>query len=537
MSTLSGALEKALAAGRLSLAEFPAIKLDVPPSPSLGDFSSDLPLALARVTRQTPLEIAEALTAHMDVPSALIERVEIAGSGFLNFYLKPGWLQEVVREARAQGQEFGRSTDLGNGEAVLIEFVSAHPTGPLTVTHGRGAALGDVVANLLEWSGYRVSREFYVNDAGSQMDRFGRSLEARYLQAAGQSEAQVPVDGYPDPYVIELAKNIQPNLPAENRRATLARLGRDAVVANQRETLDRFGVRFDQWYYEHDLQEGGKLAETLDLLRANGHAEEIDGALWLRTTRLGDTEDRPLLRSNGRPTYLAGDLAYHRDKFARGFTRLIDVWGAEHVGYIPRTRAGIQALGADADALEILIFQPVTLRIDGMLVEGSAAIGNNILLNEVIDAVGADTARFFYLSRSTGSALEFDLDLARRQSDENPAHLVRSTAARLRTQVEEARAAGTLPGADADLSGLSEPEELALIRQLSEFPDEVRAAAREREPARLVRLAREIAAAVPPFEKEYRVHGVGPSPAQAAVLEAAAVVLENTLAILGISPA
>jgi arginyl-tRNA synthetase len=534
-AALARAVEAARQSGELATEEAAAIEVDVPPTPELGDFTSGVAVTLARQSQLSPARAAELLAARLELPAGLLERVEVARSGFLNFYLKPDWLYAAVRAAREQRERFGRSEEPGRGSSAQVEFVSANPTGPLTVTHGRGAALGDALANLLEWSGYRVAREFYVNDASGLMERFGRSLEARYLQAVGQAEARVPLDGYQDAYLIDLAEAIRgeageeyASLPPEERLAAVVRCGRDLVTRRQRETLAAFGVRFDEWYSERGLHESGKVDEVLGRLRDAGLAYEREGALWLGSTRFGDEQDRPLRRSNGRVTYLAGDLAYHLDKFRRGFDRVIDVWGAEHQGYVGRTRAGMEALGCRRDALEIVIFAPVTPKVDGMVVEAPGQQGNNLTLEEVLADIGPDMARFFYLMRPAGTALDLDLDLARKETEENPLRQVWSACAR-------AAAAGGSPAPDeTDLSILDHPAETALARRLSDFPDEVRAAARELDPHRLTRYAGETAAAFAAFSRDCPPGDGARGTARVALADAAAVVLRNTLAVLGI---
>jgi arginyl-tRNA synthetase len=513
------------------------VRLDVPPSAEIGDFSSDVALELAAGTGLAPAQVAAVVAARLAPPPAPIARVDVTPSGLLNVRLTAGWAEEVIREARALGDAFGRSEEPGGGLPLHVEFVSAEPTGPLTVLHGRGAALGDAVANLMEWNGYRVSREFYVNDAGSQAERFGRSLAARYLQLRGDTSARVPVDGYVDDDVEQTAARISTehgdelrSLSPDERAAACRRLGRDAMVERQRATLQAMGVRFDRWFAESDLIESGKVAETVALLQERGHAYEAEDATWLRSSAFGDEQDRPLLRSNGRPTYMAADLAYHLDKVRRGFARLIDVWGPDHAGYVERTRAGIGALGCDNDALSILIFQPVTLKLDGSLIEAGAYSGNNILLGEVIDEVGADNARFLYLLRPLGAPLEFDLDLARQASGENPLVRIRTVQARI------AELAGAGPGTGepeaVDLSSLH-PAGRALVRKIVDFPDEVRAAGRELEPHRLVRYTSELAVLFEEFDRSESWEGGCAGP-RAAVVEAAGVALRNALSVLGI---
>ena len=543
-AALGRALEDLRGSGAVETTEVPAIQLDVPPAPELGDFSSDVAVALARQARKSPADVAALLVGRLDAPAGLIDRVDVSGSGFLNFHLGPKWLHDAVRQARARGADFGKSEEVGEGQSVLVEFVSAYPTGPLSVTHGRGGALGDALANALEWNGYRVVREFYVNDAGSQMERFGKSLEACYLQTLGRPGVAPPVDGYHGQYIVDLAKSIRDKvgdeyaeLPAEERLRVLTERGRAAVLEQQRATLARFGVRFDEWRSEKALHESGKLQEVLERLRESGHTYETDGALWLRSTSLGDTEDRPLRRGNGQPTYLSGDLTYHQEKFARGFDCVVNIWGADHEDYIGRTRAGLQALGRDPGALEVLLFQPVAVKIDEMSIEGAALTGNNLGLDEVIEEVGADSARFFYLTRSPGSPLTLDLDLARSASAENPAQYVRLV--RDRTAEAVRAAAGSLPAAEVDLAPLVHPSERALMRKLAELPDEIRATVRDRDPSRLTRYTHALASALDVFYLDAPLAGGGAETdaARLALLQAGEGALSNALRVMGIGAA
>lgn len=546
LAALSAALRGAAGAGKLDDAPAPRIQLQVPPGPGMGDYVTDVAIELARASRRSPAEVAEALASHLEVSPDLVEQVRVTPSGWLNFHLKPGRVHDSLRAALERDEEYGREEDLGAGSAVNLEFVSADPTAPLTVAHGRGAALGDAIARILEWSGFRVTREYYLNDSGSQMERLARSLDARYRQALGRSDAPFPADGFPGEYVVELAERIKERvgedylgLPPEQRLEVLGRQGRDAMVAQQRRTLSRFGVRFDEWCSEKDLHESGKLAALVGTLRESGRVYENDGALWLRGTEFGDSQDRPLLRSNGRPTYIAADLAYHLDKFRRGYDRVLDIWGPEHAPYVERTVAGMQALGYPPGSVQILIFQPVQVRIDGMSVDGITS-GHALELDEILDRVGRDTARVFYLSRPATSPLEFDLDLAAREDAENPAWRVRSACNLAWTTVDRARSAGLLPGVEVDLTPLDQPAEQALMRKLADFPDEVRAAAREREPHRLLRYLLDTAAAFDTFARSVSLDpetSPALTPPRLDLVHAAAIVLRNASEILGLTVA
>jgi arginyl-tRNA synthetase len=547
--TITAALRAATAAGELSLQELPPVTLEVPPDTQFGDYASNVALTLARQVRMAPREVAQRIAAHIapgdgGTGAELIERVEVAGAGFLNFYLRPDWLHAILREIHDRGEAYGRS-DLGLSEAVQVEYVSANPTGPLSVPHGRGGAVGDVLASLLDWAGYRVSRECYVNDAGGQMERFGRSVEARYLQLLGRDVA-VPEDGYHGDYVRELAERIREregdrlaDLPEAERLERFTQLGRDEMLAEQKATLERFGIHFDVWYLESDLHRAGKVDEVIRLLTERGHTYEADGALWLRSTAFGDDKDRPLLRSNGKPTYIAPDLAYHLDKFRRGFTRVIDVWGPDHHGYIARTKAGIQALGYRADQLDILIFQHVRLYLNGEMRVGSKRAGDIIPLDDVMEEVGTDAARFFYLMRTANSPLDFDLDLAKREAPENPVYYVQYAHARVCSILREAaeRKVPIPDAATADLSVLTHPAELAMIRKLADFPDEVQGAAAAREPHRMTRYAQDLASTFHAFYRDCWVLGQEPAvtAGRLVIVGACRIVLRNVLTILGVS--
>lgn len=526
---LGAALERARAAGEVEAGPVRTAPLDVPPTPELGAFSSDLAVSVAKLAQQPAATVAGAIIRHLPTPAGILERVEASPSGILNLHLRADWLRDVLAEIQEQGAEYGRETGMGEGHSVLIEFVSAYPTGPLTVSHGRGAALGDALANVLEWSGFRVARETYVNDAGGHMDRFARSLESRYLQAWGQ-HAPLPLDGYSSEYLVELARELRHKiqdsllaLPQPERVERLLREGVEAVLEKQRATLSRLGIRFDAWYSESDLHQQGRIEAVVQRLRESGDIYDLDGAVWLRSTAHGDEQDRPLIRSNGRPSYLAGDLAYHLDKRERGYELLIDIWNAEHEGYARRTRAGLHALGIEASALEILIFQGVALKLQGSILEAGAIGGNTVLLEDVIEEVGAEVARFFYLRRPAGSPLEFDLDLARLQTAENPFFAVRETVRR----TGEIGAAGSLEGTES-------PAEVALLHKLAALPDEIRAAARERDPYRLTRYAQETAAAYAALEQEGAA-GETPTGNRRVLAQATHTVLSNTLTVLGAS--
>jgi arginyl-tRNA synthetase len=520
-AALLDAVDRLRASGDLPSAPPPDIRLTVPPQNGLGDFTTDLALSLARQSRRSPNEVAEAVVKGLNAPKGLVERVEVGSSGFISFHLPSNWREDAVQEALRQGDAYGRRDDLGAGRRTLVEFVSANPTGPLTVEHGRGAAIGDSLARLLEWSGHDVTREFYINDAGSQLQRFAVALEAWVMRSFGQStDGRIP-DGFQGEYIEKLATQLASQDPSlaqmasAERQARLAGVGREASLGRQKQTLERFNVRFDEWRSEQALHDGGRLSETVAALRDSGHTYETDGALWLHTSRFGDSEDRPLLRSNGRPTYLAADLAYHLEKLERGYQRLIDVWGPEHAGYVQRTRAGLAALGKDPAALEILIFENVGLRIDGLTFDPAARKNDPVSLDEVLDRLGTASARFHYLSQPLNQPLDLDLDIARRSEPSNPAWRL----------TEAARLAREQQGSAKDSAGEAGA---TLLQRVADFPDEVSSAARARDPHRLAAFAVETADA-------FLAVSNGGGSADAALAQATGIVLNNVMSILGMA--
>jgi len=533
---LAEALRSVREAGEVSVETAPPIRLDVPPSAALGDFSSDLALAVSRVSGRPAVRIAEALAASLRSDLGLVERVDVSSAGFLNLHLKPGWLEEVLREARTRRGEFGRS-DVGAGKRVQVEFVSAYPTAPLNVLHGRGAAIGDALSNVLAWSGWSVTREFYVNDAGSRFERFARSVEAEYLTQCGRENARPPADGFRGEYLTELVQEIRArvgdqylDVPAAERQRALSTLGRDAMLDRQRATLAELGVRLDEWRLESELLASGRLDEAVRRMSEKGLVYEADGALWLRSTSLGDEMDRPLRRGNGETTYLAGDLAYHLDKFERGFERVIDIWGPDHQTYVRRTLIGIEGLGYSPRDVDFLVLSPVAVKIDGGRVDSTAVGGNNLLLAEVIAEVGRDAARFFYLLPAVGATLELDLDRARREPESSPAQRVRSTYNEALRLVSEGGAAGRLPSSEAVVTLPAGEREGRLARRLADFPDEVRLAGQELDPGRIARYAVEITDSLNPVLAAASAEL--PTTEALALIDAATVVLGNALEIL-----
>ncbi len=521
-----------------------AVAIEIPRVAEHGDFSTNAALQLARPLGRKPREVAGELVGAIRAADdrGWFRDLSVAGPGFINVVLSDGAWREVLAAALGKGGLFG-SSDAGGGRRVLLEFVSANPTGPLHVGHGRGAAVGDALARLLAFTGHDVATEYYVNDVGNQMDNLGRSLFARYLQQCGR-DAALPEDGYRGEYLADLAREYRREVGDRFAGATEAealpvfrQVACDRILDGIREDLDRFNVRFDRWFREESLHAAGSVAGAVADLRARGQLYEADGAVYFRSESHGDEKDRVLVRSDGRTTYFAADVAYHRDKCRRSFDRMIDIWGADHHGYAPRLSAALQGLGEDAGRLEILLVQFVTLIREGKAVQMSTRSGEFTTLREVLDEVGVDAARFFYLLRSFHSHLDFDLTLAKTQSSENPVFYIQYVHARICSIFREAAERGTTVAARPSLSALTLPEEVGLMKQVARFPDVVSEAARLREPHRipfyLLDLAREFHA----FYHNHRFLGEAPERTQARLALARAVrgVVATGLSLIGVS--
>ena len=541
------ALQAAQQAGELPPGEIPAFEVEIPRSEQFGDYSSNLAMVLARQVRRNPREVADILLVHLpEEARQWVERAEIAGAGFINFYLKPSWTGEVVRHILQQGEHYGKAT-LGAGKRVLIEFVSANPTGPLTLGHGRNAVVGDTLARLFQALGYQVEREFYINDGQSstQIRNFALSVLTRYRQLRGEA-VEMPEDAYHGDYVIEIAKWIRQQYgdtadqgePSEVLKR-FEQWATSQVLQEQQRDLSDFRIQFDRWFSEQSLYDTGAVERTLQRLREMGYAYESEGALWLRSTAFGDEKDRVLVRANGMPTYLASDIAYHMDKYERGYDLLINLWGADHHGYVARMKAAVAALGYNPDQLVILIYQLVNLFRGTEPVRMSKRTGELITLREVIDEIGVDALRFFYLLRSHDSALDIDLELAKEQSEKNPVFYVQYAHARIcsieRVAAEQGVPFPTLE--ETDLSLLTHPEEVALVKRLAEFPEEVRFAGLQYAPHRLTAYALDVARAFHRFYTECRVlsDDLHLTKARLLLIRAARIVLHNTLALMGVS--
>ena len=522
----------------------PPFEVEPPRDQRHGDYAANAALVLAGVLGRPPREIATAIRQHLPVPSDDLRAVEIAGPGFLNLHLAPAFIHRWLRRVHHEDPAFGR-TDAGRGRRVLVEYVSANPTGPLHVGTGRNGAVGETIARLLDALGYAVAREYYVNDYGAQVDTLARSVEARYLEALGRP-AVFPEDGYQGDYVQDIARRIidehGPRLaerPSDERLPVIRDTALRLMLEQIRGTLEAFGITFDRWFSERTLYESGAVERCLDDLRRRGVVHEEDGALWFRSTQFGDDKDRVIVRRDGRPTYFAADIPYHLDKYARGFEHLIDVWGVDHIGDIARVRGGLQALGRDPETFEVIIYQHVRLRNEGEAVRMSKRRGEFVTLGELLDAVGRDAARFFFTMTSPSVPMDFDLALATRQTAENPVYYVQYAHARISSILREAERLG-VPRPDAgttDLSPLGTPEEWSLAKRIVALPDVVFAAGMRREPQRLCAYARELAEAFHVFYGQCRVltEDAALTAARVVLVDAARRVLRNTLDLIGVA--
>jgi arginyl-tRNA synthetase len=517
------------------------VQLERPKDPAHGDVATNLALVLAKTLKAKPRDVAGKLVAALELPAGFVRKVEIAGPGFINFFLAGEQVVAVLPAIVTAGADYGKS-DVGRGAKVNVEFVSANPTGPLHVGHGRGAALGDGIAALLEWTGWAVTREFYVNDAGTQIDKLALSLWARVQQLAGRP-AEIPEGGYQGEYVKELAEGIVAKegrqfaaLPEDEGLRRCRAIGVLSQRAEQDEDLREFRVRFDVVFNESELYRQGLIEQALAELAKGGHTFEAEEALWLRTTAFGDDKDRVLRKRDGTFTYLVPDIAYHRNKHERGFRRAIDVWGADHHGYVPRMRAALRALGYADDFLHVEIVQLVRVMRGGEEVRFSKRSGDFVSLRDLFEETGVDAARFFFLMRRGDSQFVFDVDLAKSQTEENPVFYVQMAHARMTGIFRvAARAPETVTPQGVDLAVLDQPEELDLIKELAEFPAIVAGAAAALEPHRITGYLEGLARIVHAWYHKYRVLGEPQEAARLVLARAVRQVLANGLTLLGIN--
>ena len=519
----------------------PEILVERPQNPEHGDYASPVALKLARAARMNPLTIAQSLASLIQLPEG-IEKIAVAPPGFINFSLRSDWLTQQVEEILAAGEEYG-NLDLGRGAQVQVEFVSVNPTGPLHVGHGRGAILGSTLANVLGAVGYKVAKEYYINDAGGQIDAFYRSLYARYQQALDIA-AEMPSEGYFGQYMIELAKEIVAQqgdrfltMPATEAMTELGRIGMEKIIQSIKSDLELLGVTFDVWFSEESLYQEGQYQQVMSLLEEKGYTGEKEGAVWFVSTTLGEDKDNVLVRSDGSPTYFASDIAYHYNKFLeRGFDRVINIWGADHQGHVSRVKAAVGALGIDPDRLQIIISQMVTLRRGEEMIRASKRTGELVTLRELVEEVGADACRFFFLSRSADSQMDFDLELAKKQSADNPVYYVQYAHARIASILRLAQERG-IDCRRGDTSLLTSEPELALIRRMLQLPEVMEMVATTLEPHHLSYYATEMATTFHNFYEKCRVVSDDEALtwARLKLVEAAKVVLAKTLRLMGMT--
>ena len=541
---LAGAIKKAaltaIEKGTVKGGELPEVLLEVPPQKEFGDFASNFAMQSARSLKCNPRIVAQAVIDNLDC--AYVDRAEIAGPGFINFYLKDNWLSDMFANIVKAGENYGNLT-APTKEKIQLEYVSANPTGPLHVGHGRGAAVGSSLANLMKAAGYDVTREYYINDAGNQINNLAASVNARYLEAYG-IDVEFPENGYHGHDIIETAERIKRiygdkflHMDEDKRIEEFRTIALKEKLAALKEDLEAFNVTYDVWFSEQTLHDGNKIKEACDLLTERGYMYEKDGALWLKATEHGDDKDRVVIRDNGVPTYFAADIAYHRNKFERGFDRVINLWGADHHGYIARMKAAVGALGYNPDQLEVLILQMVSLYRNGELVKMSKRTGQSVTLNELIEEVGTDAARFFFVMRSIDSQLDFDLTLATEKSNENPVYYIQYAHARICSIFRQLKEAGIEEAADADYTLLTDPTETELIKKLGEYPELIASAAKERAVHRVAHYVHELAGLFHSFYNQCRILGVDPELQQARIklVKATQHVLRHALNILGVS--
>ncbi len=541
---VASAIERAREQGAIQLESMPEILVERPGNPEHGDFATSLPLRLARATRINPLRLAETLVEFVPAVEE-VEKVEAAHPGFINFHLNDAWIQKQVEAVREAGAEYG-NVPAGQGRPVMVEFVSVNPTGPVHVGHTRGAVLGSALANTLDAAGYSVTREYYVNDAGTQMEAFYRSIYARYREALGR-EADFPSNGYAGDYITDLGREIAETegsrfLDMEDSQAVreIGDIGREKMVALIREDLEEIGVSFDNWFSERSLYGNHEYEQAMDLLRHKSYISERDNALWFNSTMLGDDKDNVVVRSSGEPTYFASDIAYHYNKFVkREFERVIDIWGADHQGHVPRMKAAVEALGIEPDSLTVLISQIVTLKRGSEVVRASKRTGDFITLRELADEVGSDACRYFFLARSPSTQMEFDLELAKKESSENPVYYIQYAHARNFSILNLARSRN-IDWSQGDVSLLNDPNELNLIRTMVRLPELVDQMARTLEPHHLPHYAMELATAFHWFYENCRVISANAEDnditlARLKLVESAQIVFRRSLELMGMN--
>jgi arginyl-tRNA synthetase len=523
--------------------ELPPIVLEQPKDKTHGDYATNIAMQLARIAKKPPRTIAEEILANFDQSQASIKKMDIAGPGFINFFMDNQYLTDLIPTILKAGDSYGE-TQTGNNHKIQVEFVSANPTGDLHLGHARGAAVGDSLSNVLAKAGYDVQREYYINDAGNQITNLALSLEARYMQALGR-EWDMPEDGYHGKDIVELGQKLANDdgdkweqHAVEERRQFFRDYGLKYELKKLENDLEQFRVTFDHWFSETSLYTEGKIEPALETLREKGYIYDEEGATWFRTTDFGDDKDRVLVKQDGSYTYLTPDIAYHKNKLERGFQSLINIWGADHHGYIPRMKAAIQALGYEADTLKVEIIQMVNLFQNGEKVKMSKRTGKAVTLRELMEEVGIDAMRYFFVMRSSDSHLDFDMDIARSQSNDNPVYYVQYAHARICTMLKQAEEKGFKSDEFGGASLLSTEKEVDLLVRLGEFPQVVADAAMKRTPHRITQYIFELASSLHSFynaEKVLDPENLERTKARIALMKAVRITIANGLALIGVS--
>lgn len=539
---IKAALAAAVSAGDLPDGEYPYVLLEVPPQKEFGDFATNIAMQSARIAHKSPRMIADILLKHLDAP--WLEKAEVAGAGFINFFLKHDIIYDTLCHILEQGKQYGQAP-LRAEDTVQVEYVSANPTGPLHVGHGRGAAYGSALVNLLRTAGYNVQSEYYINDAGNQMNNLAASVNARYLELLGK-KAEIPENGYHGADIIDTARAIIEQdgdkylqMDEKDRLEIFKNRAYEEKLKALKRDLESFNVTYDKWFSERTLHPEA-IKKACETLKGNGNMYEKDGALWLKSTAYGDDKDRVVIRDNGVPTYLAADIAYHKNKYERQFKKLINIWGADHHGYVARVKAAMAALGLDPNQLEILLLQMVSLFRNGELVKMSKRTGQAITLNELIEEVGTDAARYFFIMRSLDTQLDFDLDLAKSHSNENPVYYIQYANARIFSiykQVAENGDVFDMTWKNTKWDKLKEERELALIKKMAAYPEEIRKAAADRAPHRIAHFVYEMAGLFHAFYNNCHIIQTDKEleEARLALVTAVQITIANCLAVLGIS--
>lgn len=530
-------------AGLAEETQIPDVLLELPKEKAHGDYSTNMAMQLARVAKKAPRMIADEIVANIDKEKGSIDKIEIAGPGFINFYMNNSYLTELIPSILKAGSSYGEST-IGNNEKVQVEFVSANPTGDLHLGHARGAAVGDSLCKVLAKAGYDVSREYYINDAGNQINNLANSVEARYLQALGK-DAQMPEDGYHGEDIIGIGKKLAEEYgdrfveqDRDERLSFFREYGLKYEMGKLKADLEEFRVSFDVWYSETSLYHNGKIDGALAKLTEKGHIYEEEGATWFRSTTFGDDKDRVLIKNDGSYTYLTPDIAYHKDKLDRGFTKLINVWGADHHGYIPRMKAAIEALGYGKETLEVEIIQLVHLYKDGEKMKMSKRTGKAVTMRDLIEEVGLDAVRYFFAMRSADTHMDFDLDLAVSTSNENPVYYAQYAHARICSMLRQGEEQGITYEDNLKLDEIVSEKEFDLLKKLGEFPQAVSEAAQKRIPHRITNYIYDLAAALHSFynaEKVLDPENTEKSRARLGLMKATQTTLQNALTLIGVS--